>query len=57
MKFQQNDMGISFPCYGVGTAMHGNRKIPEDFVKLTFRRSATLNIKCAAIALIEVCQK
>ena len=27
MKFRHNDVGISFPFYGVGTAMHGNGKV------------------------------
>ena len=27
MKFRHIDVGISFPCYGTGTAMHGNRKV------------------------------
>ena len=27
MKFRHNDVGISFPRYGLGTAMHGNRKV------------------------------
>ena len=26
MKFQHNDVGISFPCYGVGIAMPVKRK-------------------------------
>ena len=60
MKFQRNDVGISFPGYGVGTAMHGNRKsIPTtDFAKYNFKRSEDLSdIKCAATALDEVGQK
>ena len=27
MKFQHNEVGISFLCYGVGTVMHVNRKV------------------------------
>ena len=26
MKFRHNDVGISFPCFGVGTAIDENRK-------------------------------
>ena len=69
MKFRHNDVGILFPCYGVGTkcmriekvsipkVCYGNFVPITDFVKYTFRRSdwfTTLNIKCAATALIKV---
>lgn len=36
MKFQHNDMGFSFPFFGVESAMHGNRKTisTTDFEKI-----------------------